>query len=93
MTTVKYFSPAEVEAMVQVLFEKGLSPAKVRTRLLEQGIKWKYQFTGQGRGERLRRLKRLGQDICPKCLSGKTIGASLCTNCLAAKWSASCPAS
>src|SRR5882672_7771506 len=82
----KTFSPAEVEDMASALLAKGLHPANVRTRLAEYGVRWEYQFLGQGRAERLRRLKKNGQNLCG-CGIPKRLESPLCLACLAKKWS------
>jgi hypothetical protein len=89
------FTHAEINAMALALLEKGLHPKKVRQALQTKGISWHYQFmhTGPwvGRGERLRRLKKLRQDICGKCDGAKTIGALMCDSCLEKKWAPGAP--
>lgn len=79
------FTSEEVQTLVQELTKAGMHPAKIRRRLGEQGIRWAYQFSGSGRRERLRRLKRRGMTLCG-CGGTRAITATLCPACLDKKW-------
>lgn len=79
------FTNAEIQDMADSLLAKGLHPAIVRHRLQERGIAWRYQFEGQGRRERLKRLKFVNRDLCT-CGRAKPQTAALCEDCLDAKW-------
>ena len=72
--------------MVEELLKKSMSPAQVRRRLAEQGIRWEYQFLGAGRRERMRRLRQQGLTLC-RCGGPMQMGSSTCTACLERKWS------
>lgn len=82
------FSSADIKELADKLMRSGLHPSRVRARLAEEGIRWAYQFLEQGRRERLRRLKKVGRNLCPSpgCQSGKPIDQPLCETCLVKKW-------
>jgi hypothetical protein len=89
--TPQRLSPAQVESMAATLAEKGLHPAKIRRYLRDYGIRWDYQFQGQGAGERLRRLRQQGLGLCTECRQqGFSLGnlTTLCPACLEKKWQA-----
>ena len=79
------FTFQEIEMMAEALLKSGIPPRTVRTRLAEKGIRWEYQFLGQGRKERLRRLAKTGHNLC-KCGAGKLQYRDLCDDCLDKKW-------
>lgn len=82
-------SAAQVEEMAATLAGKGLHPAKIRRYLRDYGVKWDYQFQGQGMGERLRRLKAQGLALCPQCRERSyslLAVTKICLTCLEKKW-------
>ena len=86
------FSPADIDAMVARLAEKGLHPSVIRVRLAEQGIRWEYGYvhgTGKGRREQQRRLRQMGLAVCTTCQTDTypiDRPTPLCDACLARKW-------
>lgn len=81
------YSFDEVEGMAGVLLKMGYHPSVVRRRMAEKGIRWEYQYGGQGRRERLRRLRASGRDLCV-CGQSKLTCHPICQSCLEKKWAA-----
>jgi hypothetical protein len=80
------FTFDQIEEMAAELLGQGHSPRSARLALASKGIRWEYQFLGQGRAERLRRLKRTGHTLC-RCGQPMPNTQTLCYACLAKKWS------
>lgn len=78
----------EVERAAAELLAKGKTPAQVRRLFSQYGVRWEYQFQGQGRGERMRRLAKLGRKLCKCGLDSTPLEVELCPKCLEQKWSA-----
>lgn len=87
------FTKAEIQGMAEELLKAGMHPRRVRQELSKRGLHWEYQFFGQGRGERTRRLRQQGLALC-RCGQGTYTIANadpltniaLCPSCLDAKW-------
>ena len=100
MTTnpdLKAIRHEEIESAAAELLAKGKTPAEVRRLFSQYGVRWEYQFKGQGRRERMKRLAKLGRTLCRCGLDSIPLTAddsmpvevTLCPACLEKKWSAS----
>ena len=80
------FDFAEIEEMAKELLAKGWSPARVRRKLAEYGVRWEYQFVGQGARERSKRLIKMGRVLCPCGKDSFVPPEDMCRACLVKKW-------
>lgn len=90
MTPRPTFTPRDVEEMADALLKLGYHPRVVRLRLAEKGVRWEYQFLGQGSGEKARRLRQRGLGLCSACRQESYVlgsAVNVCPSCLEAKWS------
>lgn len=88
-TEREHISPVEAGLIAAKLLELGLHPSVIRRRLAEKGIRWRYQFSGTGLRERLRRYRQQGLGLCSECHTGTyPLGnpVNVCAECLEKKW-------
>lgn len=74
--------------------QAGLTPHQIRVGLAARGVRWSYNYAGQGPGtrERARRLRQAGLTMCPCGRAFKreeAVDMTLCDDCLHAKWAPS----
>jgi len=90
-TDLKAIRHEEVERAAAEMLAKGKTPAEVRRLFSQYGVRWEYQFKGQGRRERIKRLRKQGRTLC-RCGLESYDGndpEGLGPACLEKKWSAS----
>lgn len=83
------YTQEEVSKMARTLLDMGIHPSVVRRRLSERGIHWQYQFSSQGKRERLRRLRQQGLGLCSTCFERPyKLGSpvNVCRECLERKF-------
>lgn len=81
----------DVHELASKLIEMGYSPAVVRKRLAEQGLRWQYNFNPHSSlRSRLRRLHAQGRGLCTSCHAGSYLldgPVDICPECLDKKFS------
>lgn len=76
---------ADLNETIHVLLQQGFHPRDIRKQLQTRGVKWDYQFSGQGTREKARR--RLKYSLCETGDGNPRAGGSdLCSICLVGKW-------
>ena len=77
-------SSTDLNETIHILLWEGHHPRDIRKQMQTRGIKWDYQFSGQGTREKARR--RVQYSLCEAGCGGKRTIAGPCNDCLAATW-------
>jgi hypothetical protein len=80
------YSRIEIDEMASELLKTGMTPRRARLHLALEGIRWEYQYLGQARRSRERRLRQQHLKPCPSCPLWMAANLELCPACLEAKW-------